>query len=185
MPGGSGSFYNLALLQRFGDGWEVTHHVLLGDRIRIESLGFDRNSISIEMITHGPGDPMCCPTQQVVQTYELQDDQLILVDEQVIGSTAEGESAGEEGAGTDPVAEDSEAPPVELPAAAAEEPRGVVTAELGVNVRTGPGTDYPIIGIAEQGTEGLVVGKSEDGKWWVAAAPSAPNEHGWVAADYV
>ena len=65
-------------------------------------------------------------------------------------ATAE-EPDAEEGAGPDPVAEDSEAPPVELPAAEADEPKGVVTAELGVNVRTGPGTDYPIIGIAEQG----------------------------------
>ena len=76
------------------------------------------------------------------------------------------------------MAADSDAPPVELPAAEADEPTGVVTAELGVNVRTGPGTDYPIVGVAPQGTEGQIVGKSEDGQWWVAAAPSAPNEQG-------
>ena len=85
----------------------------------------------------------------------------------------------------DPVAEDTDAPPVELPAAEADEPTGVVTAEDGVNVRTGPGTEYPIVGVAPQGTEGQIVGVSEDGQWWVAAAPSAPNEHAWVAAAYV
>ena len=75
-PGGSGSFYNLALLQRFGDGWEVTHHVLLGDRIRIEALGFDNNGITIEMITHGPGDPMCCPTRKTSTRFLVKKDRL-------------------------------------------------------------------------------------------------------------
>ena len=61
----------------------------------------------------------------------------------------------------------------------------MVTAPAGVNVRTGPGTEYAIIGMASQGAEGEIVGKSEDGQWWVAVAPDAPNEYGWVSAAYV
>ncbi|MCB0038386.1 MAG: META domain-containing protein, partial [Caldilinea sp.] len=85
----------------------------------------------------------------------------------------------------DPVAEDSEAAPVEFAAVTAETPSGRVTAELGVNIRTGPGTMYPIVGIAPLDTEGEIVGRSADGQWWVASVPSAPNGQGWVAAAYV
>ncbi len=85
----------------------------------------------------------------------------------------------------DPVAADSDAPAVALPAAEAEEPTGRVIAEAGVNVRTGPGTAYDIIGIAPQDTEGEIIGVSADGQWWVASVPDAPNGQGWVAAAYV
>ena len=85
----------------------------------------------------------------------------------------------------DPVAEDAEAAPVAFAAAATTVPSGRVTATLGVNVRVGPGTQYPIVGIAPLDTEGEIIGKSADGQWWAAQVPSAPNEQGWVAAAYV
>ncbi|MCB0070222.1 MAG: PD40 domain-containing protein [Caldilineaceae bacterium] len=93
--------------------------------------------------------------------------------------------AEEAAADPDPVAADSDAPAVELPAAAAQAPRGTVTAEAGVNVRTGPGLGYDIIGVAPQGTEGEIIGVSADGQWWVASVPDAPNGQGWVAAAHV
>jgi Tol biopolymer transport system component len=79
----------------------------------------------------------------------------------------------------------TKAAPVDLDPAEAEGARGVVLAPLGVNVRIGPGTDFPILGVARQGLEGEIVGVSEDGEWWVARVPSAPNEQGWVAAAYI
>ncbi len=84
----------------------------------------------------------------------------------------------------DPV-EDTAEPAVELAAAAAQGASGRVLAQLGVNVRTGPGTNYPIVGIAPEGTEGEIIGVSEDGDWWVASVAAAPNGQGWVAAAYV
>jgi Tol biopolymer transport system component len=85
----------------------------------------------------------------------------------------------------DPVQVATKAAPVDLDPAEAEGARGVVLAPLGVNVRVGPGTDFPILGVARQGTEGEIVGVSEDGEWWVARVPSAPNEQGWVASAYI
>jgi heat shock protein HslJ len=85
----------------------------------------------------------------------------------------------------DPVAAAAKAAPVEVPAAPAQTPSGRVTAQLGVNVRVGPGTQFPIVGIAPLGTEGEIVGKSADGQWWAARVPAAPNEQGWVASAYV
>jgi hypothetical protein len=87
--------------------------------------------------------------------------------------------------GPDPVDAALAAEPVELPPAAAQGPSGSVVAEAGVNVRTGPGTNYPILGVAPQGATGEIVGVSEDGQWWVAHVPTAPNEQGWVATAYV
>ena len=75
---------------------------------------------------------------------------------------------------------------VELPPAPAPGvPTGRVAAPNGVNVRQGPGTNYPVIGLAPFGTEGEIVGRSADGQWWVVVAPSAPGGTGWVSADFV
>jgi heat shock protein HslJ len=74
---------------------------------------------------------------------------------------------------------------IELPAPAPDVPTGRVTAPGGVNVRSGPGTNYPVIGFAPFGAEGEIVGRSADGRWWAAAVPSAPGGIGWVSADYV
>jgi heat shock protein HslJ len=63
----------------------------------------------------------------------------------------------------------------------AGEPTATVTAPPGANVRTGPGTEYPIIGVAPFGATGRVVGVSEDGGWWAIFIPGAPDNQGWVS----
>ena len=65
------------------------------------------------------------------------------------------------------------------------EPTATVTARAGVNVRTGPGVEFPIIGIAPFGSTLEVVGASRDGTWWVVNIPGAPNNYGWVSNEYV
>lgn len=64
-------------------------------------------------------------------------------------------------------------------------PYGRVTAPSGVNVRTGPGTLYPVIATAPFGTEGTLIGKSADGLYWVTPFEGAPNNQGWVSTAYV
>jgi heat shock protein HslJ len=64
-------------------------------------------------------------------------------------------------------------------------PTAWVTAPGGVNVRTGPGTAYPVILTAPLGTQGEIVGVSADRTWWVVRVPGAPNGVGWAAAEYV
>jgi len=60
------------------------------------------------------------------------------------------------------------------------------TALTEVYVRTGPGDNYPAYGIAPTGTVARVVGKSEDGQWWVVRIdPKVVGAgYGWVAAAY-
>ena len=61
------------------------------------------------------------------------------------------------------------------------------TALVNTYVRTGPATNYPAYGIAPAGSNGLVIGKSEDGQWWaVRLNPEKVGAgYGWVSAQYV
>ena len=60
-----------------------------------------------------------------------------------------------------------------------------VTANAMVNIRSGPGTNYPKIGTMATGLSGEVVGVSPDQAWWAIKYPPGPNGQGWVAAQYV
>ena len=64
-------------------------------------------------------------------------------------------------------------------------PYGVVIAPAGVNVRTGPGTEYPIIAVAPFNAKGVISGKSADRQWWVTPLQGVANNQGWLSADYV
>jgi heat shock protein HslJ len=86
-PGGSGTFYDLAVVME-EDGQPVNVATTsLGDRVEIQALSIVGNEIIVEMVNQGPDDPMCCPTQQVVQTYALEGDQLVQTSNRVLGST--------------------------------------------------------------------------------------------------
>jgi uncharacterized protein YraI len=68
-------------------------------------------------------------------------------------------------------------------------PSGVPTATAieYVNVRTGPGTNYPVLGIASPGASAEVTGKSADGAYWQVKIPTQYSSSGlgWVSAGYV
>jgi heat shock protein HslJ len=74
---------------------------------------------------------------------------------------------------------------VEPPTPQPGEPTATVIARAGVNVRVGPDTVYPVIGIAPFMSTLEVVGVSEDGTWWAVRLPGAPNGRGWVADEFV
>jgi len=65
------------------------------------------------------------------------------------------------------------------------QPVATVTAADGVNIRSGPGTDYEAIGILPFGASAPVIGRSADGQWWVLDIRAAPNGQGWVSAGLV
>ena len=86
--GGSGDFVNLALIV---DQDGVPVHVSsapLGDRVVVQSLAIADNQITVELLTHGADDPLCCPTQATTQVYELQDETLVLVAETLTAADA-------------------------------------------------------------------------------------------------
>lgn len=73
-------------------------------------------------------------------------------------------------------------PPTPEPA----DPKAVVTARTGVNVRTGPGLEFPVLGTAPFRSELEITGISQDNTWWVVAIPPNLNGgQGWVAEEFV
>jgi hypothetical protein len=79
-----------------------------------------------------------------------------------------------------PTASKSSPPPTPAPGA----PSG--TALEPVNVRSGPGTNYPVLVVAPAGASSEVTGKSADSKWWQVKISTeySPTGLGWVSAGY-
>ena len=78
-----------------------------------------------------------------------------------------------------------EPPQIDLPTQLPSGPS--VTALEPINIRSGPGVDYPSYGVAPAGSVGEVIGISSDGGWWVIKLSTniAQSGQGWVSADYV
>jgi len=75
--GGSGSFvYLAAVLNRDGQPENVAT-TILGDRAQVEELSIESGRISVKMLTYGPEDPMCCPSQESQETYTLEGSELV------------------------------------------------------------------------------------------------------------
>ena len=65
---------------------------------------------------------------------------------------------------------------------------GGVTGTVNVdrlNVRSGPGTEYTILGKALTGDSLTLVGRNSDGSWLAVEYPAGSGEQGWVTATYV
>ena len=81
------------------------------------------------------------------------------------------------------------APQAAPPVTTEPPPAGAATATAVdyVNLRSGPGTNYLIIGTAAPGATGEVTGKSEDGLWWQVKVPTSYYYAGyaWVSVDWV
>jgi len=75
--GGSGTFISLEAV--INDNGTPNHvaTAFLGDRVQINSVAIEAGVITVDMVTHGPEDPLCCPTLEVTQRYELQGDELV------------------------------------------------------------------------------------------------------------
>jgi heat shock protein HslJ len=76
-PGGSGTFFDLALLFKKNGGWANVDTVFLGDRVKVHSVDIRDNEIFVSMTIHGPGDALCCPTREITRRYAIQTDRLI------------------------------------------------------------------------------------------------------------
>jgi hypothetical protein len=84
-----------------------------------------------------------------------------------------------------PTASKTPVPPTATPTgvitpteAAAE---NVLTADVGANIRSGPGIVFPVIASLKQGEQASVLGKDVSGTWFVIHVASAPKGQGWIA----
>jgi uncharacterized protein YraI len=76
-------------------------------------------------------------------------------------------------------------PPVDIPDPPPNVPSG--TARVNVNVRTGPSMLFAVLGTAQQGDRGEILGISPDGYWYAVKVPTSAIGTGvaWSAVDFV
>ena len=75
--GGSGAFiYLVAVLDRDGAPSQAAR-AYLGDRVRVESLSISDGHIVAQILAHGPGDGLCCPSVRTTSTFTLPGDRLV------------------------------------------------------------------------------------------------------------
>jgi hypothetical protein len=72
-------------------------------------------------------------------------------------------------------------PPTEPPTAAPTLPGATLNITLPANVRSGPGTDYPIIGGLPVGSTPAVIGRDETAQWFAISHESLPGGQSWVS----
>ncbi len=75
--GGSGWFYELTVLTRRNGKLTQLGCTPLGDRVQVNAMEIKNNQIVLDMTTHGPDDPACCPTVRCTARYVLDNDQLM------------------------------------------------------------------------------------------------------------
>jgi hypothetical protein len=80
--GGSGTFIYLAAVVNRDTGPLNISTLLLGDRVQVRSIQLVDGKIRLAALTHGPQDPLCCPSQQSERLYLLKEDQLVPVETQ-------------------------------------------------------------------------------------------------------
>ena len=83
--GGSGVFVSLALVIEQEGVLVNPASAPLGDRVQVNTLAVADNQIQVELVRHGEGDPICCPTELVNLAYVWEDNQLVQVAEVVLG----------------------------------------------------------------------------------------------------
>lgn len=77
--GGSGTFITLEAL--INDNGSPRHATTahLGDRVQVRSISIGTGIITVEMVAHGPDDPMYRPTLEIARQYRLDGNMLIEV----------------------------------------------------------------------------------------------------------
>jgi hypothetical protein len=61
-------------------------------------------------------------------------------------------------------------------------PAATVLAGKGLYVRSGPGTNYPIVGSLAYGQAVQITGKNPDGTWWQIIYPLNSSSRAWISA---
>ncbi len=84
--GGTGTFYDLVVINEQDGLLTNPAAIYLGDRIVVNSLDIENGQIVVDMVVQGPEDPFCCPTEHEIQIYELQNGTMVQVSSEVQGT---------------------------------------------------------------------------------------------------
>ncbi len=75
--GGSGYFTYLTVFENSGGNFKYLASKALGDRIKVNSVNIESSIISVDIITQGPNEPMCCGTLRVVRQFRMTGNDLV------------------------------------------------------------------------------------------------------------
>ena len=78
--GGTGVFYYLTVFLNDNGTPKYLTAAPLGDRTTINKITFVNGTFSVDIITQGPNDPMCCGTLHETLHFKLQNDTLVSID---------------------------------------------------------------------------------------------------------
>lgn len=92
--GGTGEYTHLAVVARRDGGAQNLSTINLGDRVMLKRLEAQDSRIVVEIVTTGPNEPACCPTQKTENVYVLQDGALARVASRVLGTLSPADLAG-------------------------------------------------------------------------------------------
>ncbi|MEB2344639.1 MAG: META domain-containing protein [Deltaproteobacteria bacterium] len=74
--GGSGAFLHLAAVLDRPEGPRALPAQPIGDRAEVEALAVDHGRVVLDAVVAGPNDALCCPSQRVRRTFEVEDGEL-------------------------------------------------------------------------------------------------------------
>lgn len=74
--GGSGSRLYAAVVGHRAGAVRNLATTLLGDRVQVRAGRIDDRTLTLDLVTHGSGDPACCPGDLVRTTWSLEGDSL-------------------------------------------------------------------------------------------------------------
>jgi uncharacterized protein YraI len=76
------------------------------------------------------------------------------------------------------------ASPTPTPALTSTPSTAMVSVSVATNCRSGPGTEYDVLGVLKVGESAQVVGRSQAGNRWVIKLPSNPSITCWLLSQY-
>jgi hypothetical protein len=74
--GGSGSFYDLCTVTDRNSDPINSGFKHLGDRKIINEISISEGQINLDIVIHGPNDPMCCPMLDTIMRFVLVDEKI-------------------------------------------------------------------------------------------------------------
>ncbi len=64
------SIYLAAVVDREGNP-DNADTILLGNGVKVKTVSIEGGLINVDLLKHKPTDPICCPTDEIIQSYRL------------------------------------------------------------------------------------------------------------------
>jgi len=75
--GGSGTRIYMAVFNHTGTGVSARSTSLIGDRVKLREVRISQGRIEVDVVEHGPGDAMCCPSIEATRVWRYDGQRLL------------------------------------------------------------------------------------------------------------